>query len=111
MEDRVHQDLGVVASVPRHGRLGSNRSGLFVEKMSFLLPLKRYAYGDSRRQLVIDLQNLVDHVALLKKNEFTAFAVNEALAGLRRLRETTYSQDAVMRSQLEIYCRKLEAAV
>ena len=107
--DSLLKDLSVVGQVPRHGRISSDRDGLYLERNHPLLSCKRYFFGDSRTQLVRDLKELVERVDLLydASPELVGSLVTECVKGLNRLHETTYSGDAVMRSQLKIQAGNL----
>ena len=109
MVDCVLRDLSVVGQVPRHGRISSDRDGLYLERPSPLLCCKRYWRGDSRTQLIRDLKQLVERVALLHDAapELMQHLVGECVNGLDRLHDTTYSTDAVIRSQLKIQAANL----
>ena len=111
--DLVLKDLSVVGQVPRHGRISSDRDGLYLERASPLLCCKRYMWGDSRTQLIRDLKQLVERVALLHDTapDLVDVLVTECVAGLDRLHDTTYSTDAVMRSHLKIQAGNLKRAI
>ena len=111
--DNLLSDLSVVGQVPRHGRISSNRDGLYLERPGPLLCCKRYLRGDSRTQLIRDLKQLVERVALLHDSapELMQDLVGECVAGLDRLHDTTYSKDAVMRSQLKIQAGNLRRSL
>ena len=102
--DALLRDLSVIGQVPRHGRISSGRDGLYLERPGPLLFCKRFLYGDSRSQLIRDLKELSERVALMHDMAPTEIGVRiaECVEGLGRLHDTTYSKDAVMRSMLKI---------
>ena len=110
--DTLLRDLSIISMVPRHGRLGSDRDGLFIESASLLQPLMRFLRGDSRTRLVKTLHELVDRVTLLCGHnvDLVQEGVAGCVSGMQVLHDTTYSADAVMQSHMQIVRRHLLAA-
>ena len=112
--DQMVRDLSVVAKLPVHGKLCSDRSGLYVEQQ---LPfgvsaLLRWCRRDGRRQSIQDLHTLVRRI-LEKCSDVgdvppaIAEKVPAAIKGLLTLKGT-YGHDPVCVSEIELLIQKLE---
>ena len=112
--DHMVRDLSVVAKLPVHGKLCSDRSGLYVEQQ---LPfgvsaLLRWCRRDGRRQTVHDLHTLVRRIQekctdVGEVPQPIADKVPAAVKGLLILK-STYGHDPVCVSEIELVIQKLE---
>ena len=112
--DSIIRDLSVIAKVPVHGKLGSDRAGLYVEQQ---LPLGinsllRWCRRDSRRQTVHDLHDLVRRIQEKSVDvghvpPLISCKLPSAVGGLQVLKGT-YGHDPVCMSELELVIQKME---
>ena len=112
--DQMVRDLSVMAKLPVHGKLCSDRSGLYVEhQLPFgVSSLLRWCRRDGRRQTMQDLHSLVRRIQEKSTDvgevpQAIAEKVPGAVSGLLILK-STYGQDPVCESEIELIIQKLE---
>ena len=112
--DQILRDLSVIAKVPVHGKLCSNRSGFYIQRhMPFgVESVVRWIKCDNRTQTIHDLNVLITRIHEKSSDIGTVpdsicQKIPAALKGLMVLK-STYGADPVCVSEIELVMQKLQ---
>lgn len=121
----VSLNLKVLSRVPAHGRLRKSLDGvLSIESESLYSSIRRFVCSEGRERAIRDISLVVDEVEekardLLDNRHLDCNSevqrtlkqlcedVSGACVGLQNLRDTTYTRDAIITSQLDLLLARL----